>query len=64
MGVRTNLTVLKLLPRLSRHHDIRFQWVPSHIGLQGKEMDDILAKSATAEKLHSSFPLTYEEIPL
>ncbi|GFW37060.1 hypothetical protein TNCV_5019581 [Trichonephila clavipes] len=33
----------------SRRHSIYFQCVPSHIGLNGNEIADSLAKSATAD---------------
>ena len=31
---------------LSKHKDIVFFWVPSHIGIHGNEWDDVLAEAA------------------
>ncbi|GFV27888.1 hypothetical protein TNCV_1115971, partial [Trichonephila clavipes] len=40
-----------------------FQCVPSNIGLNGNEIADSLAKSATADALHGDTCLTFAEIP-
>ncbi|GFX77874.1 hypothetical protein TNCV_739081 [Trichonephila clavipes] len=47
----TSLNVLDLVVWLSTRHSIYFQWVPSHIGLNGNEIADSLANSATADTL-------------
>ena len=38
--------ILHMCHYLSRHKDIVFCWVPSHIGIQGNELADVLAKAA------------------
>ena len=38
--------ILHLCHYLSGHKDIVFCWVPSHIGIQGNERADVLAKAA------------------
>ncbi|GFS62581.1 hypothetical protein TNCV_1263331 [Trichonephila clavipes] len=47
----TSLNILDLVARLSSRHCIYFQWVPSHIGLNGSEIVDSLSKSTTADTL-------------
>ena len=38
--------ILHMCHYLSGHKDIIFCWVPSHIGIQGNERADVLAKAA------------------
>ena len=38
--------ILHMCHHLSGHKDILFCWVPSHIGIQGNERADVLAKAA------------------
>ena len=38
--------ILHICHYLSRHKDIVFCWVPSHIGIQSNEQADVLAKAA------------------
>ncbi|GFS90074.1 putative RNA-directed DNA polymerase from transposon BS [Trichonephila clavipes] len=51
VGDMTTRNILDVVVRLSSRHSIYFQWVPSHIGLNGNEIADSLAKSTTAEVL-------------
>ncbi|GFU05356.1 hypothetical protein TNCV_1052341 [Trichonephila clavipes] len=41
---------------------IYFQWIPSHIGLNGNKIVDSLAKSATADALRGDACLTLAEL--
>ncbi|GFW50312.1 autophagy protein 5 [Trichonephila clavipes] len=48
--------------RLSSRHSIYFQWVPSLIELNGNEIADNLAKSATDDTLRGDTGLTFAEL--
>lgn len=62
VGDMTSLKILELVSRLSPGHTIYFQWVPSHVGLEGNEIADSLAKSASVAALHNNTSLTFSEI--
>lgn len=48
------LHVKKLLFLLSRRgYTIKFCWIPGHVGIQGNELADIAAKSATLQQSHN-----------
>ena len=52
----TSATVKKAISavsELARHNKITFQWVKSHIGIQGNELADTLAKCGTTDVLLS-----------
>ncbi|GFT09932.1 transposable element Tcb1 transposase [Trichonephila clavipes] len=58
----TSLNILDDVVRLSSRHSIYFQWVHSHIGLNGNEIADSLAKFATADGLRGDTCLTFAEL--
>ncbi|GFX45860.1 hypothetical protein TNCV_3607211 [Trichonephila clavipes] len=58
----TSLNILDVVARLSSKHSVYFQWVSSHIGFNGNEIVDSLAKSATAEALRGDACLTFAEL--
>ena len=58
MGVN----ILKNLKHLSLTHQIHLQWIPSHVGIDGNETADTLAKAGADEASIATAPLTYLEI--
>ncbi|GFT69077.1 hypothetical protein TNCV_3904721 [Trichonephila clavipes] len=62
VGDMTSLNILDVVVRLSFRHSIYFQWVLSHIELNGNEIADSLAKSATADALRGHACLTCAEL--
>ncbi|GFU02143.1 RNase H domain-containing protein [Trichonephila clavipes] len=48
----TSRSIQYLFQRLSDRHPIHLQWVPSHVGLPGKEVADDLAKAATSNPVY------------
>ncbi|GFV99555.1 RNase H domain-containing protein [Trichonephila clavipes] len=62
VGDMTSLNLLDLVVRLSSRHSIYFQCVHSHFELNGNEIADILAKSATADTLKGKACLTFTEL--
>lgn len=57
MNVQTNTSILKIKKTYNEHANIKFFWVPSHIGISGNDKADELAKMATRDnpnnkKLH------------
>ncbi|GFY29384.1 RNase H domain-containing protein [Trichonephila clavipes] len=63
-SVRDNVgvSILTKLKRLSTSHQIRLQWIPSHIDLEGNEIVDTLAKAGACELPEPSAPLAFLEI--
>ncbi|GFU67056.1 autophagy protein 5 [Trichonephila clavipes] len=61
VGDMTSLNILDVVVQLSRY-SIYFQWVPSHIGLNGNETADSLVKFATADTLRGNTCLTIVEL--
>ncbi|GFY10260.1 hypothetical protein TNCV_2629391 [Trichonephila clavipes] len=57
IGDITNLNILDLVILLSSRHSIYFQWVPSHIGLNGNEIAD----SSTADTMEGNACLNLTE---
>ncbi|GFV69023.1 RNase H domain-containing protein [Trichonephila clavipes] len=54
VGDVTSLNILDLVARLSSRYSKYFQWVSSLVGLNGNEIADSLAKSATDETLRAT----------
>ncbi|GFW74921.1 RNase H domain-containing protein [Trichonephila clavipes] len=48
IGDSTIRSILPLFQQLSERHSIHLQWAPSHVGLLGNEVADVLAKAATS----------------
>ncbi|GFW44917.1 putative RNA-directed DNA polymerase from transposon X-element [Trichonephila clavipes] len=50
-SVRDNVgvSILIKLKRLSTSHQIHLQWIPSHVDLEGNEIEDTLAKAGACE---------------
>ncbi|GFV58381.1 RNase H domain-containing protein [Trichonephila clavipes] len=62
IGDQTSLHILSLLRDLSSGHSIHFQWIPSHVGIEGNERDDFLARTAAVEGVSPRGNLTFSEI--
>ncbi|GFV94109.1 RNase H domain-containing protein [Trichonephila clavipes] len=63
-NVRDNVgvSILIKLKRLFTSHQIHLPWIPSHIDLEGNEIEDTLAKAGACEVPESSSPLAFFEI--
>ncbi|GFW12582.1 RNase H domain-containing protein [Trichonephila clavipes] len=63
-SVRDNVgaSILTKLKRLSTSHQIHLQKIPSHIDLEGNEIEDTLTKAGARELPEPSAPLTFLEI--
>ncbi|GFY22958.1 hypothetical protein TNCV_2182191 [Trichonephila clavipes] len=55
----TSLNILDLVVGLSTRDSIYFQWVPSHTRLNGNEVVDSVAKSATPDILQGGVCLAF-----
>ncbi|GFU96210.1 probable RNA-directed DNA polymerase from transposon BS [Trichonephila clavipes] len=44
VGDKTSISILHNLKLISKHHDVHFQWIPSHVDIFGNEQADRLAK--------------------
>ncbi|GFV19156.1 transposable element Tcb2 transposase [Trichonephila clavipes] len=67
IGDQTSLDILNLLDRISSNHRVHFQWVPSHVGIDGNEKADFLARPAAEEEVSPTGSLTlssFEKIEL
>ena len=53
--------ILHMCHYLSGHKDIVFCWVPSHIGIQGNERADVLAKAAL-DKTKQFYYIPYTDL--
>ncbi|GFV05584.1 RNase H domain-containing protein [Trichonephila clavipes] len=56
------VSILTKLKRLSTSHQIRLQWIPSHIDLEGNGIADTLAEAGARELPEPSASLTFLEI--
>ncbi|GFX00545.1 RNase H domain-containing protein [Trichonephila clavipes] len=61
IGDQTSLDILSLHD-LSSGHSIHFQWIPSHVGIEGNERVDFLARTAAVEGVSPRGNLTFSEI--
>ncbi|GFV78720.1 probable RNA-directed DNA polymerase from transposon BS [Trichonephila clavipes] len=62
IGDQTSLDILSLLHDLSSGHSIHFQWIPSHVGIEGNKRTDFLARTAAVEGVSPRGNLTFSEI--
>ncbi|GFS78677.1 RNase H domain-containing protein [Trichonephila clavipes] len=58
----TAFKILDTVVRLFSRYSIYFQWVHSHIGLNGNEIADSVAKSAIVDSLRDDTGLTFAEL--
>ncbi|GFT70823.1 RNase H domain-containing protein [Trichonephila clavipes] len=62
IGDQTSLDILSLLHDLSSGHSTHFQWIPLHVGIEGNERADFLARTAAVEGVSPRGNLTFSEI--
>ncbi|GFU80275.1 probable RNA-directed DNA polymerase from transposon BS [Trichonephila clavipes] len=62
IGDQTSLDILNLLHDLSSGHSIHFQWIPSHVGIEGNERADFVARTAAVEGVSPRGNHTFSEI--
>ncbi|GFW74791.1 uncharacterized protein TNCV_5137701 [Trichonephila clavipes] len=62
IGDQTSLNILSLLHNLSSGHSIHFQWILLHVGIEGYERADFLARTAAVEGVSPRGNLTFFEI--
>ncbi|GFU47815.1 hypothetical protein TNCV_4465551 [Trichonephila clavipes] len=55
-GDNTSLDILNLLHRISSNHRVHFQWVPSHVGIDGNKKAYFLARTTAEEEELSAKP--------
>ncbi|GFX00816.1 probable RNA-directed DNA polymerase from transposon BS [Trichonephila clavipes] len=61
VGDKTNISILHKLKLISKHHDVHFQWIPSHVDIFGNEQADHLAREGCSLLTTSSPAITYSE---
>ncbi|GFV24040.1 RNase H domain-containing protein [Trichonephila clavipes] len=44
VGDKTSISILHNLKLISKHHDVHFQWIPSHVDIFGNEQADSLSQ--------------------
>ncbi|GFV47053.1 RNase H domain-containing protein [Trichonephila clavipes] len=44
VGDKTSISILHNLKLISKHHDVHFQWIPSHVDIFGNEQADPLSQ--------------------
>ncbi|GFU64002.1 RNase H domain-containing protein [Trichonephila clavipes] len=62
IGNQTSLDILNLIDRISSNHCVHFQQVPSHVGIDGNEKADFLARTAAEEEVSPVGYLTFSEL--
>ncbi|GFV90940.1 probable RNA-directed DNA polymerase from transposon BS [Trichonephila clavipes] len=60
-GDKTSISILHNLKLISKHHDVHFQWIPSHVDIFGNEQADRLAREGCSLLTTSSPAITYSE---
>ncbi|UYV72201.1 hypothetical protein LAZ67_9002158 [Cordylochernes scorpioides] len=58
---KTITKIIKILKKISQENQITFQWIPSHVNIDGNEMADQLTKEGCKGQPENS-QLTYSEI--
>ncbi|GFY27229.1 probable RNA-directed DNA polymerase from transposon BS [Trichonephila clavipes] len=61
VGDKTSISILHNLKLISKHHDVHFQWIPSHVDIFGNEQTDRLAREGCSLLTTSSPAITYSE---
>ncbi|GFW73091.1 probable RNA-directed DNA polymerase from transposon X-element [Trichonephila clavipes] len=61
VGDKTSISILHNLKLISKHHDVHFQWIPSHVDIFGNEQADRLAREDCSLLTTSSPAITYSE---
>ncbi|GFW69756.1 putative RNA-directed DNA polymerase from transposon BS [Trichonephila clavipes] len=61
VGDKTSISILHNLKLISKHHDVHFQWIPSHVDIFGNEQADRLAREGCSLLTTSSPAITYSE---
>ncbi|GFV65223.1 putative RNA-directed DNA polymerase from transposon BS [Trichonephila clavipes] len=61
VGDKTSISILHNLKLISKHHDVHFQWISSHVDIFGNEQADLLAREGCSLLTTSSPAITYSE---
>ncbi|GBN77835.1 hypothetical protein AVEN_191898-1 [Araneus ventricosus] len=59
---KTSLSISQKLKLTSLHHDVHFQWIPSHVDIHGNKLVDNLAKEGSSHPIPSSSEITLLEL--
>ncbi|GFV14178.1 RNase H domain-containing protein [Trichonephila clavipes] len=62
IGDKTSLEILNILDRISFNHCGHFQWLSSHVRIDGNEKADFLARTAAEEEVSAPGYLTFSEL--
>ncbi|KAL7286421.1 hypothetical protein TKK_0019370 [Trichogramma kaykai] len=66
LNVKTNHVIFEILGKhfslLQRNCSVRFAWIPSHIGIQGNEAVDALARAATCSDSADHPPVAFSDL--
>ncbi|GFV17021.1 RNase H domain-containing protein [Trichonephila clavipes] len=61
VGDKKSISILHNLKLISKHHEVHFQWIPSHVDIFGNEQEDRLAREGCSLLTTSSPAITYSE---